>query len=73
MNRVFDVAIKHWDEPKKGTIFYCPCCYAPMRVGLTRCLNCWSPFLFRYTPWARTMVEPLVREPTEEEVKDAAP
>ena len=64
---------KWWEDQKKDTIFDCPCCFAPMRRGLVRCLNCWSPFLFRYAPWARTMVDPLDRAPTQEEVDDAAP
>ena len=38
-----------------------------------RCLNCWSPFLFRYAPWARTMVDPLDRAPTQSEIDEAAP
>jgi hypothetical protein len=72
-NKVFDVAIKWWEDQKKDSIFYCPCCYAPMRRGLTRCLNCWCPYLFRYAPWARTMVDPMERAPTEEEINAAAP
>jgi hypothetical protein len=72
-NKVFNVAIEWWEDQKKDSIFYCPCCYAPMRRGLTRCLNCWCPYLFRYAPWARTMVDPIERAPTEEEINEAAP
>ena len=48
--------------------FPCPCCHSDCRKGLLICLNCWGVFTWEYPPWAESLVSPLVRPPTDEEL-----